>query len=81
MVHSSKSRKKKPYMNTAVFGVISIAAYIVLFMHEDWVTTNYTIGGWHTVMPVGTAFFFSLIHGAFASNVLSVLGLEAKKNK
>jgi len=43
------------------------------------VTTTFTMGGWHTVFPVATAFFFSFIHGAFASNLLSVLNLEAKK--
>jgi hypothetical protein len=31
------------------------------------------------VYPVGAAFFFSFIHGAFASNLLSSIGLEAKK--
>ena len=80
MAHSSKSQKKKPYLEIVFFGAISIAAYITLFTHAEWVTANYTMGGWHTVMPVGTAVFFSFIHGAFASNVLSALGLEARKH-
>lgn len=71
--------KKKPYLKTAIFGAISLSAYVVLFSNERLVTTTFTMGGWHTVFPVATAFFFSFIHGAFASNLLSVLNLEAKK--
>lgn len=71
--------KRKPYLGMILFGIVSISAYFVLFNNEKWVTDTYTMGGWHAVFPVGTAFFFSFIHGAFASNTLSVLGIEAKK--
>ena len=70
---------KKPVLQMIVFGAISLAAYIVLFRNERLITTEFTMGGWHAAYPVLTAFFFSFIHGAFASNLLSVLGLEAKK--
>lgn len=69
----------KPYLKTIVFGGISLAAYIAVFSNQRWVMDHYTVGGWGTLLPVGTAFFFSFIHGAFASNLLSVLNLEAKK--
>jgi hypothetical protein len=71
--------KQKPYLAAAVFGAISIAAYVAIFMNENWETDTYTMGGWYAVFPVGTALVFSFIHGAFASNMLSLLGLEAKK--
>ena len=71
--------KSKPYLKTAFFGAISISAYILLFKNEKLVTDVFTMGGWRWVYPVGAAFFFSFIHGAFASNLLSSLGLEAKK--
>ena len=74
-----ETEKKKLFLPTLVLSAISILVYILLFENEDWVTTNYTMGSIHTVFPVGTAFLFSLIHGAFASNLLRVLGLEAKK--
>ncbi|OIP44676.1 MAG: hypothetical protein AUK28_09735 [Desulfobacterales bacterium CG2_30_60_27] len=46
----------------------------------SWIVTNiFTMGGWHAVFPVGAAFLFSFVHGAFASNLLAVLGLEAHK--
>ncbi len=69
----------KPYLKTAVFGGISLAAYVALFANQRWVMDHFTVGGWATLLPVGTAFFFSFVHGAFASNLLSVLNLEAKK--
>ncbi len=62
-----------------LFGAVSFAAYMYLFAHEGLVTKTYTLGGWHAAFPVMTAFLFSFIHGAFASNLLTVLGLEAKK--
>ena len=71
--------KKKPFLPTLVFGAISLSAYVILFKNERLVTETFTMGGWSTVYPVATAFFFSFIHGAFASNLLSVLNLEAKK--
>lgn len=71
--------KSKPYLKTIIFGAISISAYVLLFSNEKLVTEVFTMGGWRWVYPVGAAFFFSFIHGAFASNLLSSLGLEAKK--
>lgn len=75
----AEPKPKKPYLQALVCGVLSISAYILVFKNEDWVTTEYTLGGWHALLPVGTAIFFSFVHGAFASNVLTLLGLEAKK--
>ena len=70
---------KKPVLQMVLFGAVSLSAYIILFRNERLITTEFTMGGWHAAYPVLTAFFFSFIHGAFASNLLSVLGLEAKK--
>jgi uncharacterized integral membrane protein len=72
-------QKKKPYLGALVFGLISLSLYFLVFSNERLVMHEYTMGGWHTVFPVGTALIFSFIHGAFASNFLSVLGIEAKK--
>jgi uncharacterized integral membrane protein len=72
-------KPKKPVGKMLLFGAVSLSAYVFLFMNESMITNTYTLGGWHAAFPVGTAFFFSFIHGAFASNFLSVLGLEAKK--
>ena len=62
-----------------LFGAMSISAYLFLFSNETLVTKTFTLGGWHAAFPVMTAFAFSFVHGAFASNLLSVLGIEARK--
>ena len=72
--------KKKPYTGMVIFGAISLIGYFLLITNQKLVTEVFTLGGWHAVYPVGTALIFSFIHGAFASNLLSVLGLEAKKH-
>lgn len=71
--------KRKPYLPATVFGAISLSAYFLLFQNESLVTETFTKGGIYTLFPVGAAFLFSFVHGAFASNLLTVLGLEAKK--
>jgi uncharacterized integral membrane protein len=76
---TKKQSKRKVLIGTLVFGVLSLALYVFLFTNEKLVMDTFTLGGWHTVYPVGAAFIFSFIHGAFASNFLSLLGIEAKK--
>jgi uncharacterized integral membrane protein len=77
MKASEKSRR--PYLAALVFGALSLSAYLFLFANHGWVMNNFTAGGWHFMLPVGTALFFSFVHGAFASNLISSLGIEAKK--
>lgn len=72
--------KKKPIAKMMAFGAMSLGAYLLLFSNEALVTNTYTLGGWYAALPVGTAFAFSFMHGAFASNFLDVLGLEPKKS-
>jgi len=62
-----------------LFGAASVGMYLMLLSNDALITNTFTLGGWHAVFPVGAAFAFSFIHGAFASNFLSVLGLEPKK--
>ncbi len=71
--------KSGPYFKALLFGAVSISCYVLLFSNEKRVTDICTLGGINTVYPVLAAFFFSFIHGTFASNLLSCLGLEAKK--
>ncbi|NTV13490.1 MAG: hypothetical protein HGA96_06110 [Desulfobulbaceae bacterium] len=71
---------KKPYLSTLILGLLSLAAYYYVFTNEKLVTDVFTRGGMYAVWPLGTALFVSFIHGAFGSNLLSLLGLEAKKS-
>jgi len=75
----SPAAKRKPYGGMVIFGALSLCGYAALLTNQKWVSEIYTMGGWHAVYPVVTALLFSFVHGAFASNLLSVLGIEAKK--
>ena len=72
-------KAKKPIGKMVIFGAMSLAFYTALLANQEWVTETFTKGGINTFWPIGAAFLFSFIHGAFASNFLSVLGIEAKK--
>ena len=72
-------KKKKPYGGMVFFGALSLSGYILLMKNQAWINENFTMGGWHAAYPVVTALIFSFVHGAFASNLLSILGIEAKK--
>jgi hypothetical protein len=74
-----KAKTSKPYLPALIFGSISLACYFYVFSNEKLVTDVFTRGGIYAAWPLGTALFFSFVHGAFGSNLLSVLGLEAKK--
>ena len=78
---STVAVKKKPYGGQVVFGALSISGYAVLMANQGLVSDTFTSGGWHAAFPVVTALIFSFVHGAFASNLLSVLGIEAKSKK
>jgi hypothetical protein len=71
--------KKKPYAEMVIFGALSLSGYVALLANQKWVNEIFTTGGWHAAYPVVTALIFSFVHGAFASNLLTVLGIEAKK--
>jgi len=75
----SSGNKKRPVLLTLIFGAISISAYLLLFMNEEWVMNNFSKGNWYAVYPIVTAFLFSLVHGVFASYFINALGLEEKK--
>ena len=74
------TKKNKPFIQTAVYGAMSLASYIVLFMNEQVITDFFTRGGKFVALPIATAFYFSFLHGAFASNLIRVMGLVEKKH-
>lgn len=71
-------KKKKPYSRVAILGVMSLASYYVLFTHSSIVMEYFIKGGFYAALPIVTALYFSFVHGAFASGVLSLLGFSAK---
>ncbi|MEJ2314585.1 MAG: hypothetical protein P8Y85_07380 [Nitrospirota bacterium] len=73
--------KKKPYLKAIIFGAVSIASYVFLFSNVKLVMEEFTRGGAYAVLPVAAAFYFSFLHGAFCSNILDLMGLQAKKKR
>ncbi|UCD35351.1 MAG: hypothetical protein JSU90_00550 [Nitrospiraceae bacterium] len=76
-----KEKKKQPYAMAVMMGILSIGSYIAIFTNQEMVTDFSTRSGYFVILPIAAAFYFSFIHGAFASSVLSILGIEAKKKK
>lgn len=74
----TETRKKKPYAQVAILGVMSLASYYLLFTHQSIVMEYFIKGSYYAALPIVTALYFSFVHGAFASGVLSLLGIAAK---
>jgi hypothetical protein len=75
--HSSPIRKK-PVGKTIVLGVLTAALYAAVFWKADVLMKSFTRGGVYAVLPIATAIAFSFAHGAFASNLWSLLGIHAR---
>jgi hypothetical protein len=63
----------------AVLGLASAALYTAVFTHSGTVMKYFTKGGFYAALPIATVFIFSFVHGSFASNLWSLLGIEAAK--
>ncbi len=72
--------KKKPYLTALVLGLCSLASYVVLFSHVNEVMEYFIKGGVYAALPIATALYFSFLHGAFASSLLTVFGFSAAKS-
>ncbi|MHB0915339.1 MAG: hypothetical protein ACYC5A_01675 [Thermoleophilia bacterium] len=77
---SKKKTSGTTYIKTIILGVISIASYYYLLTNQELVTRYFIKGGYYAALPILTALYFSFVHGAFASNVLGILGITAKKS-
>lgn len=77
MAHETK---KKPIGAMAATGVVSAALYAALLLHQDEVNSIFGRAGAYAVLPILTAFLFSVVHGTFTGHFWTVLGVEAAKN-
>jgi hypothetical protein len=79
MAKELAAKKSKPVGKTILFGLGTVAMYAAVFTNTDTIMKFFTRGGWYAALPIATVFVFSFVHGAFASNLWSTLGIEAKK--
>jgi hypothetical protein len=70
--------RKKPVGKTVVFGILTAALYTAVFWKADALMKFFTRGGAYAALPIVTAIVFSFVHGAFASNLWSLLGIQAR---
>jgi hypothetical protein len=71
--------RKKTVQKTLVFGAAAAAIYTAVFYFADPLMSFATRGKFYALVPVGTVFLFSYIHGNFTSYFWSALGIEASK--
>jgi hypothetical protein len=79
MSSESGSSKTKVIGRAAGYGLLSAAMYTAVFMHSDTMMQYFTRGGMYAAFPIVTVLAFSFVHGAFAHNLWSALGIEAYK--
>jgi hypothetical protein len=79
MARELAAKKSKPVAKTIMLGLAAAALYTAVFANADTVMKYFTRGSWYAALPIATVFMFSFVHGSFASNLWSVLGIEAKK--
>lgn len=71
--------KDRPYAKTALYGVVSVALYVLLLTRQDLLNETMTKGGLYALVPIAMAFTFSFFHGNFTGSFWSSCGIEASK--
>lgn len=70
---------KRPYLQTALYGAVSIGLYVLLLAKQDLVNANVAKGGLYAMLPITMAFVFSFFHGNFTGCFWTSCGVEASK--
>lgn len=71
-----QSRRARAKNKALIYGVLSIALYAAVFSFSDTVLHYCARGGFFNVLPISAVFLFSYVHGTFAGNVWTALGIE-----
>jgi hypothetical protein len=70
--------KKQALVKMVGFGAASAALYGTIFHFANPITEMFSRGGFYAALPIATVFAVSYVHGGFASNLWSALGINAK---
>jgi len=79
MTREIKQQRNTEVKKTIGYGLITAALYGSVFWNADAVMSYFTKGGFYAALPVATVFLFSFAHGAFASNLWSLMGIKPMK--
>ena len=77
--HHETTGRGKLIRRTIGLGLASAALYAAVFTNSGTVMKYFTKGGIFAALPIITVFAFSFVHASFASNLWSLLGIEATK--
>ncbi len=69
----------KRLLKTIGLGIASSAIYAAVFGNLNFVMKYFTKGGVFASLPIITVFAVSFVYGTFASNLWSLLGIEATR--
>ncbi|WP_051275853.1 hypothetical protein [Desulfovirgula thermocuniculi] len=69
----------RPVKEAVIWGIISLAAYLLVFLNQGAVINYFAQGGVASLALIATAIAFSLIHGTFANYFLESLGIRPLK--
>jgi len=70
--------KKQALLRMIAFGAASAALFGTVFHYANPITEMFARGGAYAAAPIATVFLVSYVHGGFASNLWSALGINAK---
>jgi hypothetical protein len=70
---------KKPVLQTVAYGLGAVALYAGIFSHADAITAQFSQGALWAAGPILTVFAVSWVHGAFAHNLWTCLGITARQ--
>jgi hypothetical protein len=79
MTRETKQQRNTEVKKTIGYGLTTAALYGAVFWNADTVMSYFTKGGFYAALPVATVFIFSFAHGAFASNLWSLMGIKPMK--
>ncbi|PKN08357.1 MAG: hypothetical protein CVU73_07860 [Deltaproteobacteria bacterium HGW-Deltaproteobacteria-8] len=71
--------KKQAVMRMIGFGAASAAVFGAIFHFANPITEIFSRGGFYAALPIATVFLVSYVHGSFASNLWTALGINAKQ--
>lgn len=76
---AQETNKRQAFMKMIGFGAASAAVYGAIFAQANAFTELCARGGVYAAMPIAAVFLVSYVHGGFAHNLWSALGIEAKR--
>jgi hypothetical protein len=71
--------KKQAVVRMIGFGAASAAVFGAIFHFANPLTEMFSRGGMYAAMPIATVFLVSYVHGGFASNLWTALGVNARQ--